>query len=178
MLQSNFSMWVMRLNWCERWRTARRTTSPALNLLRLGSIMGWMCTTTKKLQLFGNSGWLTDVAQAECPSILRLTGGSSSMAAALPPGAGSGQRLSLMQPKLAVCSQRLEANAEKHSFLKKNVWLFFRWAITQQHLGKGTLREAARLNQGWHMNTSPPFPPPPLYGIKTRRVFRFDLLIQ
>lgn len=52
------------------------------------------------------------------------------MAAALPPVAGNGHQLSVIQPKLAGCSQRLEANAKQQSF-------HFQWAITQQHLGKG-----------------------------------------
>lgn len=67
---------------------------------------------------------------AECPSNIWLTDSSSSMAGALPPVAGNGHRLSFIQPKLAGCSQRLEANTKQQSF-------HFQWAIAQQHLGKG-----------------------------------------
>ncbi|TNN85305.1 hypothetical protein EYF80_004327 [Liparis tanakae] len=45
-------------------------------------------------------------------------------------GAGSGRQLSFVQPKPAGCSQRLGANGEQQSFP-------LRWAIMQQHLGKG-----------------------------------------
>lgn len=44
--------------------------------------------------------------------------------------AGSGHQISIMQPKLAGCSQWSEANIKQRSF-------HFQWAIMQQHLDEG-----------------------------------------
>lgn len=70
---------------------------------------------------------------------------SSSMAKALLPAAGSGHQLRFIHPKLAGCSQRVEANTNQQSF-------YFQWALMQQHLGESPCETIPSFLKHWWLH--------------------------